>query len=57
MTKQKIDILLLARPDHSLNIYQSLEDNDDLKFHFLTFRVLKKFWAFCGFKKVSYVNK
>ena len=57
MSKQKIDILLLARPDHSLFIYQSLEDNDDLKFHFLTFRVLKKFWAFCGFKKVSYVNK
>ncbi len=57
MTKQKIDILLLARPDHSLYIYQSLEDNVDLKFHFLTFRVLKKFWAFCGLKKVAYVNK
>lgn len=57
MTKRKIDILLLARPDHSLYIYHSLENRNDLKFHFLTFRVIKKLWAFCGFKKVSYVNK
>lgn len=57
MAKRNIDILLLARPDHSLYIYQSLEKEKDIKFHFLTFRVFKKYWFLRWLRKVSFVNQ
>lgn len=57
MVKRNIDIILLARPDHSLNIYKSLCDQNELSFHFLTFRVLNRFWRFLGLRRVSYVDK
>lgn len=57
MTKRNIDILLLARPDHSLNIYYSLSKQKELSFHFLTFRVLNHFWHFLKLNKVSYVGE
>lgn len=54
---KKIDILLLARPDHSLQIYNELSNQNKITFHFLSFRVLKRWLSFLHIPKISYVGK
>lgn len=38
----KIDILLVARPDHSLNIYHALNKDTNLTFKYIVFKVFPK---------------
>lgn len=54
---KKIDILLLARPDHSLRIYNVLSKQQDLVYHFVTFRVFKKWLRFLNIPRVRYVGR
>lgn len=54
--KKSIDVLLLARPDHALQIYNSLEAQQTISYHFVTFRVLKGWMKYLHIPKVAYVN-
>ena len=54
---KKIDILLLARPDHSLQIYNELSKQQDIKYHFVTFRVFKRWLRFLNIPRVGYVDR
>lgn len=38
----KIDVLLVARPDHSLDIYNALDKDANLNFKFVTFKVFPR---------------
>lgn len=38
----KIDVLLVARPDHSLDIYKALDKDANLNFKFVTFKVFPR---------------
>lgn len=38
--KNKVDVLLVARPDHSMQIYRSLLKQNDLSFKYITFKVV-----------------
>lgn len=40
--KRKLDVLLVARPDHSLGIYQALLKSNHLDFRFITFKVFPR---------------
>lgn len=42
MIKNK-DILLVARPDHSIQIYRALQNHSELKSYYITFKVVKDF--------------
>lgn len=56
--KQDRDILLLGRPDHSLQIYSALERQDELSFLFITFKVLPKWLKkFIKHKKIQFLGK
>lgn len=37
---KRLDILLVGRPDHSMFIYDSLQKQKNLQYHFITFKVL-----------------
>lgn len=41
--KNNLDVLLVARPDHSLSIYQALLKSNYLDFKFITFKVFPRF--------------
>lgn len=57
MTKNK-DILLVARPDHSIQIYRALQKHSELKSYYLTFKVVKNFVKkIIPYKKLQTVSK
>ena len=51
-----IDVLLLARPDHSYAIYQALSNQSKLKFLYGTFGLFDKKLSFLKYKKARYVD-
>lgn len=50
--KKKLDVLLVARPDHSLSIYHALNKDVNLTFKFIVFKVFPK-WV----KKIVRLKK
>ena len=56
--KNRIDILIVARPDHSIQIYKALLTHNKLRFLYLTFKVFPQ-WvkSLTGFKKLTTVTK
>lgn len=40
--KKKLDVLLVARPDHSLSIYHALNKDENITFKFIVFKVFPK---------------
>ena len=56
--RNKIDILIVARPDHSMQIYRELLAQDKLKYLFLTFKVFPE-WVkrIFHFKKMTTISK
>ena len=41
--KNKLDVLLVARPDHSMQIYRALLNQDKLSYKYITFKVVPEF--------------
>ena len=50
--KKKLDVLLVARPDQSLNIYHALNHDANLTYRFIVFKVFPK-WV----KKIVRLKK
>lgn len=58
MKKKKIDVLLVARPDHSMQIYRSLLKQDKLQYLFLSFKVFPEWLKkMTRLKKMTTVSK
>lgn len=52
------DVLLIARPDHSMQIYRELVNQNELSFHFITFKVVREFVKkLIPYKKLQTVTK
>lgn len=56
--KKEIDVLIVARPDHSMLIYKALLRQHQLKFKYLSFKIFPK-WIkrLTGSKKMTVVSK
>lgn len=55
---KKIDVLLVARPDHSMQIYKALCKQDKLSFRYMTFKVVPAFLKkIFPYKKLQTVTK
>ena len=56
--KNNLDILIVARPDHSMQIYRALLAQNELKYLYLTFKVFPR-WvkSLTGIKKITTVTK
>lgn len=44
--KKTINVLMIARPDHSIQIYESLEKQDKITYKFVTFKVFHRWMKF-----------
>lgn len=56
--KKNIDVLLIARPDHSIQIYKALCIQKKLSFYFITFKVVHAFVKYIfPYKKLQTVTK
>lgn len=56
--KKQIDVLLVARPDHSMQIYNSILKQDRLKFIFLSFKIFPEWLKrLTKMKKMTTVSK
>lgn len=44
--RKHINVLIIARPDHSLQIYESLENQKKITYKFITFKVFHKWMKF-----------
>lgn len=42
--KKKLDVLLVARPDHSMQIYKALCNQEKISFRYITFKVVPIFF-------------
>lgn len=56
MKRKKIDVLLIARPDHSYQIYQALSAQKELTFRYVTFGLLPQWLSFLKIPKARYVG-
>ena len=48
------DVLMVARPDHSLQIYEALSQQNELSYDFLTFKVLPRWLRFFKLSSKAY---
>lgn len=56
--KKNIDVLLIARPDHSIQIYKALCIQKKLSFYYITFKVVHAFVKYIfPYKKLQTVTK
>lgn len=56
--KKKLDVLLVARPDHSMQIYKALCDQEKISFRYITFKVVPIFIKkIVPYKKLQTVTK
>lgn len=56
--KKNIDVLLIARPDHSIQIYKALCIQKKLSFYYITFKVVHAFVKYLfPYKKLQTVTK
>lgn len=56
--KKNIDVLLIARPDHSIQIYKALCTQRKLSFYYITFKVVHAFVKYIfPYKKLQTVTK
>lgn len=56
--KKNIDVLLIARPDHSIQIYKALCIQKKLSFYYITFKVVQAFVKYIfPYKKLQTVTK
>lgn len=56
--KKNIDVLLIARPDHSIQIYKALCIQKKLSFYYITFKVVHAFVKYIfPYKKLQIVTK
>lgn len=56
MGRRKIDVLIIARPDHSYKIYQALSAQKELSFLYVTFGLFPKWLSFLHLPKLRYVG-
>ena len=58
MIKKNIDVLIVARPDHSMQIYNALLGQENLSFLYLSYKIFPKWMKkLTGIKKMTTVTK
>jgi len=53
---RKIDVLIIARPDHSYQIYRALLEQNDINFLYITFGLFPQAMSKLNIKRLRYVN-
>ncbi|MCQ2139760.1 MAG: glycosyltransferase [Bacteroidales bacterium] len=56
MARRKIDVLIIARPDHSYQIYKALSAQKELSFLYVTFGLFPRWLSFLRLPKLRYVD-
>lgn len=56
MGRRKIDVLIIARPDHSYQIYKALCAQKELSFLYVTFGLFPRWISFLHLPKLRYVD-
>lgn len=56
MGRKKIDVLIIARPDHSYQIYKALSAQKELSFLYVSFGLFPRWLSFLRIPKLRYVD-